>query len=693
MSLSDFGYDILRVLDESEDYMSTAEIANTLSEEGDYIVAGRVRPYLEHALGEYVERRPPDRWNIASPHHGKFSSAKRPAGEDETDSSSDRTDPQEESHDELSRAIVQILADADAPLPSGRIAQIAERSDLVSSSEIEFIETLVNRRLHYGLGDVVEKDDNHRWRLVDGEYDETDDTVETAEEKDSEASQGQKDSRGDRGKTSEEKNTGPENRSRHNQETANDGSDRSSKKEDQEFSSDKKASRKAQGELEASLSDFEREILAVLDREEGYFYTEEVAEALQQKHDRDSELGRVQFYLENALDEYVVRKSSKGWNIALPYRGEFFSSKEETLNDKESSDPSEDVEEDLSLDSVDKLSELVIQELSEADSSLKARHIAERISEDSNDILFSRTNRIRTEVNRRLYGELSAHVKKDDEHWWTLSESAQKKSPTSGSEKSQGDDASGGEEKTSEEPLADGENDDASRHESEHDSEKTTPSGIAAEVQRRLETAKQIAFLLDLVDTPLSVSKLTSLIEARGQEIKEEEIRQCLESTLSRFVTDESGGYRLRGDIERTFETEDDGTSPVEETEESDAEQKPIDAATRASVSGHRYDYVFKSQEMEGSSLFASQIRGGTVTIKLNASHKAFDHFSHILDGESNSKAGEAGGQYKRLLRLLLVAWTEMEGDLIGRRNELAEEIKDDWGRALRLLLRERDTE
>jgi hypothetical protein len=689
MSLSDFAYDILRVLDRAGDCMSTAEIANTLSEEEYSIVTGRVRPYLEHALEKYVERRPEDRWKIASPHHGKFSSAKRPTGDDETDSSSAQTDSQEKGQDELSRAIVQILADADAPLPSSRIARIAERSDSISSSEIEFIETLVNRRLHYGLSAVVEKDDDHRWRLVDRAYDETSGAVETAEEKDSEASQGQKNSRGDGGKTSEEKNAGP--RSRHNRKTADNDSDQSSKKEDQESSSDRKASRKAQGESEVSLSDFEREILTVVAGEEGYFRTEEIAEALQQKHGRDSELGRVQFYLENALDEYVVRKSSKGWNIASPYRGEFFSSKDEALNNEASSDPSEEIGGKVGLDSVDKLSELVIQELSEADSSLKARRIAERISEDSNDISLSRTNRIRTEVNRRLYGELSAHVKKDDEHRWTLNESARKKRPTSGSEKSQADDVSEGEDKTSDEPLAERENDGASRHESEHDSEKTTPSGIAAEVQRRLETGRQAAFLLDLVDTPLSVSKLTSLIEARGQEIKEEEIRQCLESTLSRFVTDESGGYRLRGDIERTFETEADGTSPVEETEESDAEQKPIDAATRASVSGHRYEYVFKSQEMEGSSLFSSQIRGGTVTIKLNASHKAFDHFSHILDGESNLKAGEARGQYKRLLRLLLVAWTEVEGDLSGRRGELAEEIRNDWGRALRFLLQKRD--
>lgn len=683
MSLSDFGYDILRVLDEADDYISPEEIAQALSGEDDRVVAGRVRPYLEHALGEYVERRPPDRWNITSPHHGKFSSTKRPAGGDETASGSEERSSQDKSYDELSSAIVQILADADTPLLSDRIARIAKRSDLVASSDPEFIKTVVNRRLYNELSNLVEKGDDHRWRLIDREYDNTDE----ADENDAEANRDLKVSSADGNRAAKERKGGEGDTSLEDEHTGSRGGRKHAGKENREEST-KETAQVSQDELETSLSVFEREVLTVLDRGEGHLYTEDIVEALQREHDRDSDLGRVQFYLENAVSEFVVRKSSKGWNIASSYRGRFL--KDQTSDREDSSDSLEETGEAERLDSVDKLSELVVRELSETDSALKARRIAERISEESNNVSLSRINRIRTEVNRRLYGELSSHVEKDDEHQWTLKEGVQETGFLASTGKSLGE---GGSKDGDESPAGE-DTDDVSEHDNEKDDlAKTTPAGIAAEVGKKLETAKQIVFLLDLADAPLSTSKLTSLIQARGRETTEESIRQYLESTLSRFVVEEQEGYRLKEDPEGSVDPETGEASPAEETEESNSEQKPVDAVTRASVSGRRYDYVFESQEMEGSSLFTSQVRGGTVIIKLNASHAAFDHFKHVLDGKVSSRGSQVEGRGQRLIRLLLVAWTEVEGDLSGRRSELAEEIRDDWGRSLRFLLRERDTE
>lgn len=686
MSLSDFGYDILHVLDEADGYISSEEIAQALPEWGKRILPKEhVRPYLEHALEEYVERRPPDHWSIASPHHGKFLSERRPVREDTTDHGPEETVSVEESQDELSRAIVQILADADTPLSGDRIARSIEVSGVAPSSEVEFIKTQVNRRLYYELSAVVEKDDDHRWRLTDRKYDETD---ETADEKDAEANRDLKVSSVDGGRATKGGKDGEEDTSLEDQSTGSRGGNQRAGEEDQEESSDEGTARESQDDLETSLSDFEREILMVLDREEGYLYTKDIVDALQRTHDRDSDLGRVQFYLENALDEFVVRKSSKGWNIASSYRGRF--SKEEASDREGSPDSSEETGEVERLDSVDELSELVVQELSEADSALKARHIAERISEGSNNVSFSKINRIRTEVNRRLYGELSSCVEKDDEHWWTLKQGVQKTSSLASMGKSQGE----GVGEDGDRPHPDEDTDDTSEHDDEEgELQKTTPAGIAAEVGKKLETAKQIVFLLDLADSPLSTSKITSLIQARGREVTEESIRQYLRSTLSRFVVEEQEGYRLREDPEGSVDPEIGRASPAEQTEEADSEQKPVDAVTRASVSGRQYNYEFESQEMEGSSLFTSQVRGGTVIIKLNVSHPAFDHFKHVLDGKGRSGEGQVEGRGQRLIRLLLVAWTEVEGDLSGRRSEIAEEIRDDWGRALRFLLRERDTE
>lgn len=689
MSLSDFGHDILQVLDEADGYMSPEEIAQALSERGERILPkGHVRPYLEHALEEYVERKPSDRWNIAFPHHGKFSSEGRPARKDATDHDSEETGSPDESHDELSKTIFQILVDADTPLSSDRIARSVKGLDVAPSSEVKFIKTQVDWRLYRELSAVVEKDDDHRWRLIDREYDDTDELDEAANENDAEANRDLKVSSADRSRAAKERKGGEGDTSLADQHTGSRGGNQHAGEEDQGESSNRKTAQESQDDLETSLSDFEREVLTILDRAEGYLYTEEIIDSLQRRYDRDSDLGRVQFYLENALDEFVVRKSSKGWNIASSYRGRFL--KDQTSDREDYSDSPEETGETKRLDSVDGLSELVVQELSEADSSLKARHIAEKISESSNNVSLSRINRIKTEVKRRLYGELSSNVEKDDENWWTIKDSVQETGSLASTEESQGE----GGCRDGDESRADENTDEVSKHDNEEDNlAETTPAGIAAEVGEKLETAKQIAFLLDLADTPVSISKLTELIQARGRETTGESIRQYLESTLRRFVVKEQEGYRLKEDPEGAVGPKTGEASPAEETEEADSEQKPVDAVTRASVSGRRYDYVFESQEMDESSLFTSQVRGGTVTIKLNASHAAFGQFKQIIDGKLRSKGSQAEGQYQRLVRLLFVAWTEVEGDLSGRRSELAEEIRDDWGRALRFLLRERDTE
>ena len=701
MAISEFAYDILRALDDAEGYISTQKVSQLLSEEGGRPVsAGRIRPYLEHALGKYVEQKPPDRWNISSPHHGKFSPSKKPASGDgarqsgfeqgdtssnQEDSGSDQEDAQEENHDELSKAILQILADADTPLLSDRISRIVERSDLVSSSEIDFIKTVVNRRLYYELSNVVEKGDDHRWRLVDREYDETNETDETDDQKDGEADQGLNPSPSDGNGVTEDRGAEENDSTRSDQRAAGGSSDRSAEVKEQSASSeDKGTSRETGNESETSLGDFRKSILSALDEAEGYAFAEEIAGILQQDHGRDVKRGRVQFYLENTLDEYVIRKPSEGWRIASSHRGEF-SSTEEVASDETG--------DERDSEQLDELSQLVVQELSEASSSLKVRHIADRISEGTNDVSPEKGDGIEAEVNRRLRGKLSARVETDDRHWWRLSEDVEEESLVPDSEAPE-ENVGESKPKTSDVPPADGVPGGTSEEENEKDElEETTPAGVAAKVGDKLETAKQITFLLDLARTPLSISRLTSLLSARGREVTDEGVKQRLESTLVRFVTEEEGKYRLKKDFDSSVgETTTDG-STAEKTEDEDTDQKPVDAATRASISGRRYDYVFESREMENASLFTSELRGGTVKIRLNASHAAFDRFGHILEEEAESGAGRTENQYRRLVRLLIVAWTEVEGDLSARRGELAEEIRNDWGRALRFLLQERDEE
>jgi hypothetical protein len=703
VAISDFGYNVLRVLDDEEGYTSIEKVAHILSEEeGRAISAGRVRPYLEHALGEYVKKRPSDRWNIASPHHGKFSHKKRPdsGGKSEGSDSNhgdiqegdiqEHEDAHEGDHDELGRAILRILANANAPLSSRRIAEKVEHSDGVSSSEVEFIKTQVNRRLYYELSSAVEKDDDHLWRLAGREYSETvepDPSAEPDQEPDSNLLE--------RDRAKQDQNT-EQDVSENDQPGASGDGDQDTEAGNQGPSTQDSslesegAAQETENGLGMSLSSFEESILNALDEAEGYAFTEAITEVLQQEHSRDVERGRVQFYLENSLNEYVVRKSSKGWRVASSYRGDFSSSEKSTAEGEKSVTKEAGDSEDH--DGLDELGQLVLQKLSEASSSLKVRHIASRILGGEHDVSFGgRRGSLKADIKQRLRGRLSTRVETDDEGWWRLSKNVGEESSTP--------DSGGSEEGVEENSTttddsfdAEEELDSTSKEENKKDeTEKTTPAGVAAEVSEKLEMAKQIAFLLDLARTPLSISSLTSLLKARGREVTEEDVKQRLESTLARFAAEEKGKYRLKEDFDGPVEAATGGDSPVEKTEEEDTEQKPVDAATRASVSGRRYEYVFESQEMENASLFTSQLRGGTVKIKLNASHAAFDRFEHALEGEVESTTDRTENQYRRLIRLLIVAWIEVEGDLSGRRSELAEEIRDDWGRALRFLLRERD--
>ncbi|MCS3675247.1 hypothetical protein [Salinibacter ruber] len=689
MAISDFGYSVLKVVDDAEGYISTDEIAQSLSERGNRILpTGHVRPYLEHALSEYVERRPPDLWDISPSHQGQFSSSEKPPSKDETEQPSLRGNGnQEESHDELSRRILRVLADADTSLSVDAIANQVEGSGETSSTAVEFSKPQINRRLHYALGSKVEKDENRLWRLA-GQKHEKDpgsnspshEEVDKVHETMDSDSSNESETKGDRSMEETESNQPTQ------QPVGEDGSSPAEVENQKFLSEDEGVTSETESKPEVSFSDIEEAILSVLDEVKGYAFIARINDVLNRDHGHDVERGQVRFYLQNVLSEYVVSKPSKGWRIASSYRGEFsFLSGPEPENESVSTRAPDDSEED---EDADRLSELVLQKLSEADHFLKASHIAEQIE----DPLTEGTDEIEKEVNQRLREDLSSQVTTDDGKWWRLSKNTRNQSSAPRPEDSEADEEDEPEEadtvdesRSSESPA-----DPPERVSDEDTPEEKTPAGMAAEVGEKLETAKQIAFLLDISRTPLSVGSLTSLLQARGRDVTEENIRQRLESTLVRFVAEEEGeGYYLREEFESPAENDAGSDSSTDETEQKNSGEGPVDAATRASISGRRYNYVFESQEMEDTSLFTSQLRGGTVKIKLNSSHAAFESLKHVLAGEAKPKTGS--GQYRELIRLLIVAWTEVEGDLSGRRGELAEEIRNDWGRALRFLLQEGD--
>ena len=201
-----------------------------------------------------------------------------------------------------------------------------------------------------------------------------------------------------------------------------------------------------------------------------------------------------------------------------------------------------------------------------------------------------------------------------------------------------------------------------------------SPNGLAVYVNSQLETAKLIVTVLDLASNPLSVLQLATVLRKLGYQSNEEEIETCLRSILDRFVVETEMGY-----YELSSHASHDPTEDEQLTE-------PVDADTRASLSGGVYAYEFAQGQHDTSALFSSEIRGGTVRIELNTSHPLFEDIRVITSGGRERK--NSLRELKRALRILIAAWVDLESNLQGRPRDIAEELRTDWGRTARLLLR-----
>lgn len=214
--------------------------------------------------------------------------------------------------------------------------------------------------------------------------------------------------------------------------------------------------------------------------------------------------------------------------------------------------------------------------------------------------------------------------------------------------------------------------------------EQFSPDGRAADISTKLETAKRIALVIDLSSQPLSVGQIALLIQKCGWSIKEPIIRGFLETTLSGFVKSTEDKYYLRDEsvgLTKNITTD----KYVSNSNEQLPKEKDVDSTTRARVTENRYQYLFEKGKQDSASIFSSHIRGGTVKIILNSSHPAFNYLQPLLKDDYFT-AGSVKEELVISVKLIIIAWSEVERDLKGRRRELAEELREDWGRVLRRL-------
>jgi predicted Zn-ribbon and HTH transcriptional regulator len=427
-----------------------------------------------------------------------------------------------------------------------------------------------------------------------------------------------------------------------------------------------------------TLSFLQKDILGVLDEEPGVLSVDEVAEVLGKRRKRDVSSSEILDHLDNELSEFVTREPP-AWTIRPSHSGKYSAAGVDTPDGERPQDGSEQEEERREQkDDFDQLSAKIFQILYGPDSPLKAKKIAESIHDEPESTLFSRVNQTRKAINQRLYGELSPFVEKNDDHQWRIK--VQPRGIRRPVEEESGfSDISGGKivDQGSEGGSAEG----AGR----------TPDGLSRKINDRLKLADRITFILDLLPSPLTSEELASVLTLRGIEATQEGVERCLESTLSHFVKESENGYSLREEGQKEHVSKRGNSSRKQKSDRQ--RQEPVDQATRASVSGRRYSYVFEKEALETGSLFVSQIKGGTVKIKFNSSHPGFERVQHIVDDKGmvdekmEAEHGTSVEQYRKTFCLLIVAWIEMERDLAGQRSEMGKELRNDWGRAMRSLL------
>ncbi len=106
-----------------------------------------------------------------------------------------------------------------------------------------------------------------------------------------------------------------------------------------------------------------------------------------------------------------------------------------------------------------------------------------------------------------------------------------------------------------------------------------------------------------------------------------------------------------------------------------------------------RAKFEFYKVPLESPEFFTVKVQAGAIFIGLNTNHRAYDHLIALL--ETGDQSHDVETLKRRLyqsyegLKLLLESWARFEDELSGRKRELAQEMRVDWGRVARDFFRD----
>ena len=394
----------------------------------------------------------------------------------------------------------------------------------------------------------------------------------------------------------------------------------------------------------AELTPPDQHILRHLLRSEAPLRTAEIAEKVSNTY-RSVTVRSIGLRLHGSLEDYVIRDDDFRWSIAPSMREDVTSSLEgaEVPEERESSVSWEGKIQDPKV-----ILANVVSVFSSKDECLTTQTIKFKLSKKGRSYETE-------ELLQALCGEKNDSLYFIPEMGWTLS-------------------PSGDEDEEHGASLSESEKRYFLRH---HGHSRTDTSATdlaeddyAEEAISLLDTATKVVAILAIVQRPLQPSDLLSIAEQVGLDVSEADLRTCLDQILSGFVKVEEEKYEL---------------DRIEGHVAASVSMNAADEETRASLSGNLYTYEFAAMTLNSAALFASEIRGGTMYIRLNSDHPSFEEMRGVISDGASSVSAQA-------IRTVLAGWATMESDLPDTRQHAAEDMREEWGRAVRSLLRERES-
>lgn len=177
--------------------------------------------------------------------------------------------------------------------------------------------------------------------------------------------------------------------------------------------------------------------------------------------------------------------------------------------------------------------------------------------------------------------------------------------------------------------------------------------------------------------------------EGSGQTRKRHDLSNTAEGVATNTTNSRrERGYEGKSDQQESEMTPDEQEKDVKEILEDlpeDMQQEIIENF----FGENALKYQFVKADLDSSSFFSVQLKGGKIIIKLNVNHPAYDNLIEVLEeGQEGVSDKERLVNASNGLKLLLMAWARLEDEELARNREMLQDVRADWGKMAREFLR-----